>query len=168
MSSNMHAVAVRHRPIINKSASLQLRRLLRLLRPLARAYVLGYASSTTPRLLTLLVSHLTKKTKEVSKENPEHNPDHLASATLRILRGGLHWQRFPTFCAALVGGSTLLQVCHHVFQFFFAMRGYAFQLPNYPERYTNKQIHKYRNTEIQKYRNTEIQKYRNTEIQFWL
>lgn len=150
MSSNMHAVAVRHRPIINKSASLQLRRLLRLLRPLARAYVLGYASSTTPRLLTLLVSHLTKKTKEVSKENPEHNPDHLASATLRILRGGLHWQRFPTFCAALVGGSTLLQVCHHVFHFFFFLP-WGVMHSNYPITQRDTQINKYTNTEIQKY-----------------
>ncbi|EKD21391.1 integral membrane protein [Drepanopeziza brunnea f. sp. 'multigermtubi' MB_m1] len=35
--------------------------------------------------------------------------DYFLSSLLHILRGGLELQRFPTFCAAIVGGSTLLE-----------------------------------------------------------
>ncbi len=68
------------------------------LRPLLRAYALGYGSVVAPRLLTLLLHHFTRK------KIP------LWPALLRILRAGLDWQRFPVFCAALVGGTTLLEV----------------------------------------------------------
>jgi hypothetical protein len=75
------------------------------LQPVFRAYVLGYASSTGPRLLTLLLTHLSRRRKKVDEE-----PDHpFFPALFRILKGGLEFQRFPTFCAALIGGSTLLQ-----------------------------------------------------------
>jgi hypothetical protein len=76
-----------------------------LLRPVLRAYVLGYASSTAPRLLTLLLTHLSRKRKNID-EKPE---DFFLLSLIRILKGGLELQRFPTFCAALVGGSTLLE-----------------------------------------------------------
>ena len=71
------------------------------LRPLLTAYLFGYASSVTPRLLTLILKHLGEKGKTAASFR--------ASLAL-ILKGGLDWQRFPAFCAALVGGSTLLQV----------------------------------------------------------
>ncbi|KAI9055549.1 hypothetical protein LZ554_000496 [Drepanopeziza brunnea f. sp. 'monogermtubi'] len=77
-----------------------------LLRPVIRAYVLGYASSTAPRVLTLLLTQLSRKRKNIN-EKPH---DYFFSSLLRILRGGLELQRFPTFCAAIVGGSTLLEV----------------------------------------------------------
>jgi hypothetical protein len=73
-----------------------------LLRPVIRAYVLAYASSTVPRLLT----YLSKRKRTYDEVG------HLIDAVLRILRGGLEWRRFPTFCAALIGGSTFLQVGH--------------------------------------------------------
>lgn len=76
-----------------------------LLRPVLQAYVLGYASSTAPRLLTLLLTHLSRRRKNID-EKPE---DHFLLSLIRILKGGLELQRFPTFCAALVGGSTLLE-----------------------------------------------------------
>jgi hypothetical protein len=76
-----------------------------LLRPVLRAYVLGYASSTAPRLLTLLLTHLSRRRKNID-EKPD---DDFGLSLVRILRGGLELQRFPTFCAALVGGSTLLE-----------------------------------------------------------
>lgn len=77
------------------------------LRPVLRAYVLGYASSTAPRLLTLLLTHLSRRSKNVGlDEKPEEGFLH---PFVRILKGGLELQRFPTFCAALVGGSTLLE-----------------------------------------------------------
>jgi len=80
------------------------------LRPVFRAYILGYASSTGPRLLTLLLTHLSRRRKKAG-EQPE-DPFHLS--LFRILKGGLEFQRFPTFCAALVGGSTLLQARDHI------------------------------------------------------
>jgi hypothetical protein len=90
-----------------RQAQLQLQlldhRVPTLLRPLVRAYILGYASSTVPRLLTLLLAWISKG-KKVSEERI-----HLSSFIIRTLRGGLDWHRFPAFCAALVGGSTLLQ-----------------------------------------------------------
>ena len=76
-----------------------------LLRPVLRSYVLGYASSTAPRLLTLLLTHLSRKRKNID-ERPE---DYFLLSLIRILKGGLELQRFPTFCAALVGGSTFLE-----------------------------------------------------------
>jgi len=74
-------------------------------RPLLRAYVLGYLSSTTPRLLTLLLITLSPR-----RTNIDEKPvDAFLPSLVRILRGGLELQRFSTFCAALAGGSTLLQ-----------------------------------------------------------
>jgi hypothetical protein len=76
-----------------------------LLQPILRSYVLGYASSTAPRLLTLLLTHLSRRRKHID-EKPD---DRFLVSLLRILKGGLEIQRFPTFCAALVGGTTLLE-----------------------------------------------------------
>ncbi|KIN02495.1 hypothetical protein OIDMADRAFT_102648 [Oidiodendron maius Zn] len=75
------------------------------LRPLVRAYVLGYASSTIPRLLSLLLTHLIRK----RKNNDKKKPNSLLSSAGSILLKGLDPQRFPTFCAALIGGSTLIE-----------------------------------------------------------
>ncbi len=76
-----------------------------LLKPVLRAYFLGYASSTAPRVLTLLLTHLSRRRKNIY-EKPE---DYFVLSLIRILKGGFELQRFPTFCAALVGGSTLLE-----------------------------------------------------------
>lgn len=77
-----------------------------ILRPVLRAYFLGYLSSTTPRVLTLLLTYLSRKKKN---DRGKRNDSAFLSSLLGILRGGLELQRFPTFCAALVGGSTFLQ-----------------------------------------------------------
>ncbi|CZS99382.1 related to integral membrane protein [Rhynchosporium agropyri] len=69
-----------------------------LLRPAILAYVLGYASSTAPRVLTLLLTYLNRKRKNID-EKPD---DKFINALIQILRGGLEFQRFPTFCAALL------------------------------------------------------------------
>jgi len=76
------------------------------LQPILRAYVLGYASSTAPRLLTLLLTHLSRRRKSID-ENPHYE---FCRSFISIVRGGLHPKRFATFCAALVSGSILLQV----------------------------------------------------------
>lgn len=107
------------------------------LRPLVRAYLLGYASTVAPRLLTLVLQQLTRRRKgrdaaattstkssssngSVAKHDQEGPPQQPQTqqpqqpflvAFKQILSSGLDWQRFPTFCAALAGGSTLLEVC---------------------------------------------------------
>ncbi|KAI1210610.1 uncharacterized protein F4807DRAFT_422017 [Annulohypoxylon truncatum] len=81
-----------------------------LLRPLIRAYVLGYASAVAPRLLTLVLQYVTRRRKSKGVASAIRPHDSFIASLQRILRGGLELQRFPTFCAALVGGTTLLEV----------------------------------------------------------
>lgn len=80
------------------------------LRPLVRAYVLGYTFCVAPRLVTLLIQRLSRRRPRGDGEARKHQIYYL-QAVQRILCHSLEWQRFPTFCAALVGGSTLLEVC---------------------------------------------------------
>ncbi|KAM3513714.1 hypothetical protein MY11210_002623 [Beauveria gryllotalpidicola] len=80
------------------------------LRPVIRAYVLGYASAVAPRLLTLAVQHILKlrrNSAQLLPADPEDEPSFLAGAR-HILRSGFDPQRFPTFCAVLVAGTSLL------------------------------------------------------------
>lgn len=100
-----------------------------LLRPLVRAYILGYASAVAPRLLTLLLQHMSRATRarrartnsntsrdrqKAAIAHPADDPRRrsFARAALHILATGLECQRFATFCAALAGGTTLLQVTY--------------------------------------------------------
>lgn len=82
-----------------------------LLRPLIRAYLLGYASTTVPRLLTLVLAYLTRERKKCVEGEGEQLQ--FWPSLRDTLRRGLDWQRLPTFCATLVGGSTLLQARDH-------------------------------------------------------
>nr|CAD70401.1 hypothetical protein [Neurospora crassa] len=77
-----------------------------LLRPLVRAYLLGYVSSVAPRLFTL-ISKQALRWKAGKKQQ-----DGFVESFVNILRGGMDWHRFPTFCAVLAGGSTLLEYCY--------------------------------------------------------
>ncbi|KAK7179267.1 hypothetical protein DPSP01_003481 [Paraphaeosphaeria sporulosa] len=73
---------------------------IHLAKPLATAYLLGLLSSTGPRLVQLLL--LLAKRKLTFR-----------AAWLQIvstLRRALSLNRFPAFCATLIGGSTLLQL----------------------------------------------------------
>ncbi|KAK8077545.1 integral membrane protein- variant [Apiospora saccharicola] len=83
------------------------------MRPLVRAYALGYASAVVPRLFTLVLQQVT--TRKKSRSGPDNGalqpPRESPVVSLqRILRAGLDPQRFPAFCATLVGGSTLLEI----------------------------------------------------------
>ncbi|KAI3323744.1 integral membrane protein [Xylariaceae sp. AK1471] len=80
------------------------------LRPVVRAYVLGYASATAPRLLTLILQHGARRRKGRDLTNGSKPRDSFVVSLRRILCGGLDPQRFPTFCAALVGGTTLFEI----------------------------------------------------------
>lgn len=100
------------------------------LRPAVRAWLLGYASAVGPRLLTLLLHHIAlarrrrrlakakqdaghdDKDKDNSGANSHHNicTPSFMDELRRILGSAFGWHRLPAFCAALVGGSTLLEV----------------------------------------------------------
>ncbi|PGH23461.1 hypothetical protein AJ80_02414 [Polytolypa hystricis UAMH7299] len=69
-----------------------------ILRSILRAYVLAYLTTTGPRLLSFL-RILRRK---------DLNAEEKALHLLHTLRSGLRWNRFPTFCALLMGGSTIL------------------------------------------------------------
>lgn len=80
------------------------RQLLPLLKPVTRAYILGYASSTTPRLLSLCIAIIRGKTSQ------KYNQSGIAKSAFQILIGGLELQRFPTFCATLVGCNSIFGI----------------------------------------------------------
>ncbi|KAJ8126468.1 hypothetical protein O1611_g7170 [Lasiodiplodia mahajangana] len=85
-----------------------------ILRPVLRAYVLGYASAVAPRVLTLILHNGARWRKGRGRglhNGHETRPQDSFGTSLRhILCGGLDPQRFPTFCALLVGGTTLFDV----------------------------------------------------------
>ncbi|KAF2839561.1 hypothetical protein M501DRAFT_991588 [Patellaria atrata CBS 101060] len=66
----------------------------RVFKPLVRAYLLGYLSSTSPRILGILLSIIRKRS------IPEDVLNRQATAV----------NRFPAFCGLIIGGSTLLQL----------------------------------------------------------
>lgn len=90
-----------------------------LLRPVLRAYLIGYASAVGPRLLTLILQYLSRRSKKKcqSCEEDKDKGSSFINSALHIVRTGFEFQRFPTFCAVLIGGSTFLRVrpylAHH-------------------------------------------------------
>lgn len=88
-----------------------------LLRPIVRAYLLGYGFTVVPRVLSLLVQYLSQYMRAVRQKGPTNEPfaeqklpPLPAKSLWRILSAGAQVNRFPTFCATLAGGSTLLEV----------------------------------------------------------
>ncbi|EED15500.1 integral membrane protein [Talaromyces stipitatus ATCC 10500] len=69
-----------------------------LIQPILKAYGLGYLALTTPRLLGFIPLLVSKNATYRAKLEKLH----------RILLGGLGLNKFSTFCAVLVGGSTWL------------------------------------------------------------
>ncbi|KAJ5805266.1 hypothetical protein N7474_011153 [Penicillium riverlandense] len=73
----------------------------RVLKPILRAYALGYLSSVTPKLISYvrrLGSHKGWTTEQKLQE------------LARVLTNPIRVNGFPTFCASLIGGSTVLPV----------------------------------------------------------
>ncbi|KAI9373885.1 hypothetical protein BJX61DRAFT_358744 [Aspergillus egyptiacus] len=70
-----------------------------LLQPILRAYALGYLSSTTPKVVSCL--------RRLWKSNDLSHQQKVAEF-LQALSSALRLESFPTFCASLVGCSTLL------------------------------------------------------------
>ncbi|KAI1427927.1 integral membrane protein [Xylaria sp. FL1777] len=85
-----------------------------ILRPVLRAYVLGYASAVAPRVLTLILQNGARWRRgrglKTDAQPPAPPRDSFAASLRHILCTGLDPQRFPAFCATLVGGTTLLDV----------------------------------------------------------
>jgi hypothetical protein len=82
-----------------------------ILRPLIRAYLLGYASAVAPRLLTLVLQHAAKRRRKLaSQTSPDRDDNSFIKSAAHIVKTGFNPQRFPTFCAILAGGTTLLKV----------------------------------------------------------
>lgn len=79
------------------------------LSPVLRAFVLGYASSTLPQLLTIVITFWSKRRKALESGS---NYD-VVDALKRVFSISLEWNRFPAFCAALAGSSAVLAVCTH-------------------------------------------------------
>ncbi|KAL5340747.1 hypothetical protein BJX70DRAFT_93416 [Aspergillus crustosus] len=74
-------------------------RTAQLLQPILRAYALGYLSTTTPKVISCLRGLWN---------NNDLNYQQKVRELFRVLASGARLGSFPTFCAALVGGSTLL------------------------------------------------------------
>ncbi|KAI7916890.1 integral membrane protein [Pyricularia oryzae] len=72
------------------------------LRPLVRAFLLGYGSSVAPRVLTLLLQRLSRRYKRPENTTARQPLQPFFPALFHILRTGFDPQRFPVFCAALV------------------------------------------------------------------
>ncbi|PYI24647.1 integral membrane protein [Aspergillus violaceofuscus CBS 115571] len=68
-----------------------------ILKPILRAYALGYLSSTTPRIISCLRRIQDKRLT---------NTDRLKEL-FHTLTNALRLESFPTFCALLIGGSTI-------------------------------------------------------------
>ncbi|KAF7559710.1 hypothetical protein G7046_g4420 [Stylonectria norvegica] len=103
----LHAVLMASAMQPGRKRPLELVPVPEILRPLIRAYLLGYASTIAPRLLTLLLQHVARRRRKCI--SPERDNRTFVQSATHILKTGLQCQRFPTFCAVLVGGSTLLQ-----------------------------------------------------------
>ncbi|KAK1702807.1 integral membrane protein [Colletotrichum lupini] len=106
VTPSLPAMLPRSQLQIRRNGLVELQAIPPILRPLLRAYLLGYASAVAPRVLTLLMQYLTKKRRQIAKENGCIG---FVAQLRRIVLAGLDPQRFPTFCALLVGGSTLLE-----------------------------------------------------------
>ncbi|KAK8174332.1 integral membrane protein [Phyllosticta citrichinensis] len=71
-----------------------------LLAPILRAYLLAFGSTAGPRIASLILALLP------------HSPKHPQNLTIKLwqaLKQSAGWNRFPAFCAILVGGSLALE-----------------------------------------------------------
>ncbi|KAK2742816.1 hypothetical protein FQN57_005107 [Myotisia sp. PD_48] len=71
---------------------------LQLLKPAFRAFVLGYLTTTGPRIVSFLAA---LRRRDLSYEQK-------ARQVFRIFGSALRWDRFPAFCALLAGGTCVL------------------------------------------------------------
>lgn len=83
------------------------------LRPVVRAYLLGYGAIVVPQILGLILKSVKRlgKAKDDGSHGKRRRPKQpLLRHLVRILIAGLNPQRVPTFCALLAAGCSLFQV----------------------------------------------------------
>lgn len=100
-----------------------------ILRPAVKAYLLGYASVVAPRILTLILQHFSKRRRRKTEAEEDvgaadksagqpqgrrQRQQQFITSLKDILRKGLDPHHFPTFCAVIVGGSTILEASQRV------------------------------------------------------
>ncbi|KAJ5324912.1 Integral membrane protein, partial [Penicillium atrosanguineum] len=78
-----------------------------------RAYALGYLSAVTPKLVTY-ARHFARR---------DWSPKQKLCELAQVLAGPLRINTFPTFCAVLVGGSTLLPML--LYRIFASIAGFS-------------------------------------------
>lgn len=94
------------------------------LRPLVRAWILGSLWTVGPRVCSLALRHVVAGQKPDSPNHdddvagmnglsPTSNSRRFLKELATVLKDGCLSNRFPTFCAILVGGSSLLEVIGH-------------------------------------------------------
>lgn len=108
--SNLTMAVDASRRSTSSGGLLQLSSISPILRPVFRAYAFGYASAVGPRLLTLILQRLSRRKRRRLSQGRDDDTASFRSSALHIVRTGFDLQRFPTFCAVLAGGSTLLLV----------------------------------------------------------
>ncbi|KAF0330946.1 hypothetical protein GQ607_001815 [Colletotrichum asianum] len=107
VASRPSAMLPRSQMPIRRNGLLELQGIPPILRPLLRAYLLGYASAVGPRILTLLLQYITKRRRKNGTDDKQCAG--FVAQLRRIVFAGLDPQRFPTFCAVIVGGGSLLE-----------------------------------------------------------
>ncbi|KAJ6788951.1 hypothetical protein PWT90_04188 [Aphanocladium album] len=81
------------------------------LRPVARAYLLGYGAAVVPQILAFFLKHAKRlvRTKNRSDEERRRQEKSFLRNLARILTAGLDPLGLATFCAVLAAGPSLLQ-----------------------------------------------------------
>ncbi|KAM5502793.1 hypothetical protein McanMca71_004451 [Microsporum canis] len=80
----------------------------------ARAFALGYLTTTLPKFISFLKTLRRRDLSTVEK----------LERFIRILHCGLEWDRFPAFCALLAGGSSVLPEALRTVRLRFTYSGY--------------------------------------------
>lgn len=102
-------ISLRASPVALQRGLLELSFIPPVLRPIVRAYLFGYVSAVGPRILTLILQRLTRRKRRRLSQGHDTDTSTFRQSALYILNTGFDVKRFPTFCAVLAGGSTLLQ-----------------------------------------------------------
>ncbi|KAM5351978.1 hypothetical protein ACJ41O_004701 [Fusarium nematophilum] len=81
-----------------------------ILRPLIRAYLLGYASAVAPRLLTLVLQQVAKRRRQLANQlSFDLDDNSFVKSATHIVKTGFNPQRFPAFCAVLEPLKSILE-----------------------------------------------------------
>lgn len=82
------------------------------LRPVVRAYLLGYGAAVVPQTLSLVLKHVKRlgRTRKGSPQDIRHQRESFFRALIRIFTSSLDPRGLAVFCAALAAGPSFFQV----------------------------------------------------------